>query len=61
MQHYDLATDKDGDLPSKREKSERALDAGPPSAQAAAIATPRKPRNHPPIGLAIGAATAIII
>ena len=25
MQHYDLATDKDGDLPSKPEKSERAL------------------------------------
>src|ERR1700674_764345 len=38
-----------------------AVDAGQPSAQAAAIATPRKPRNHPPIGLAIGAAAAIII
>jgi type II secretory pathway predicted ATPase ExeA len=25
MQHHDLATDKDGDLPSKPEKSERAL------------------------------------
>jgi type II secretory pathway predicted ATPase ExeA len=25
MQHYDLATAKDGDLPSKPEKSERAL------------------------------------
>ena len=25
MQDYDLATDKDGDLPSKPEKSERAL------------------------------------
>jgi hypothetical protein len=25
MQHYHLATDKDGDLPSKPEKSERAL------------------------------------
>ena len=25
MQHYDLATDKDGELPSKPEKSERAL------------------------------------
>jgi hypothetical protein len=25
MQHYDLATDKDGDLPSKPEMSERAL------------------------------------
>jgi hypothetical protein len=38
-----------------------AVDAGLPSAQAAAIATPRKPRNHPPIGLPIGAAAAIII
>jgi len=38
-----------------------AVDAGLPSAQAAAIATPRKPRNHPPIGLAIGTAAAIII
>jgi hypothetical protein len=25
VQHYDLATDKDGDLPSKPETSERAL------------------------------------
>ena len=37
-----------------------AVNAGPPSAPAA-IATPRKPRNHPPIGLAIGTAAAIIV
>jgi hypothetical protein len=34
MQHYDLATNKDGDLPSKPEKSERALMKVPRAANA---------------------------